>query len=355
MRASTLFGVTLAVLLGLAVVVGAKVTGFLDKQAAQPKRENPIQVLVAGQNLFDGTTCQAYMTRVRNLTDEEMVHYNTNRGKYLPPIPQWADFRVLRASVAANEPLLKEHFQDLEIPKGIAKRLEPNMRAVNIVLPKDRAGAGLIQIDDRVDVYLTTTICADPRCSNPRSATAPIAKGLRVLVKRDNLWTMMAPVSDQATYILQANPYRAALLEYSKLKGILTLVPTPASIPGKNGKDPHPMRDPQDNEFKDEDQRLQAFMAGEITVGDPDLERIFRLKAVPKTQVALGEQPFVVDRIGGVSRLKPFVVENPAADGSESSAGAASSLMADGSLGYSFFSPAEASSAARKRCPTCPR
>src|SRR4029077_19835034 len=91
--------------------------------------------------------------------------------------------------------------------------LGPGMKAVNVKLPRDRAGGGLIRKDDRVDVYLTSTITNG---MTAETMTAPLAMGLRVVIKRDSIWTGMRgdDESKPIPFTLEANAYRAALIEY---------------------------------------------------------------------------------------------------------------------------------------------
>src|SRR5262245_3572138 len=105
MRASTLFGITIAGLLGLGVVVGAKYAGFFEPRGTPVAQEPPIKVLVARQNLFEGTTTTPAEVMVRDLRPEEKADYERNRNKYLPALPAAAHMRVLARSVGADRPL----------------------------------------------------------------------------------------------------------------------------------------------------------------------------------------------------------------------------------------------------------
>src|SRR5262245_46752251 len=166
MRASTLFGITIAGLLGLGVVVGAKYAGFFEPRGTQTAQEPPIKVLVARQNLFEGTTTTPAEVMVRDLREDEKQEYFSpaNKGKYLPALPAAAHMRVLARSVSADQPLKLEDYQDLKLPAAVQDRLGKDMRAVNVVIPKEKAAGGLIQKDEYVDVYLTTVVCSDRNC-----------------------------------------------------------------------------------------------------------------------------------------------------------------------------------------------
>lgn len=294
MRPSTLFGLAGALFLFLIVFVGAKYSGLFDSPAAA--KETPIQVLVAKSNLFEGTTTTSNDVMVRALNQDELDYYQRNKDKFMPATVAAAHMRILARSVPANEPLLKEYFLDQTIPDTVSQRLAPGMRAVNVVVPKERAGGGMLRLGERVDVLLTSNIAAGDSASS--SGTAPIARNLKVIVKRDNLWTVMAPipVDRPVTFTLEANPYRAALIEFAKHRGMLTLVPSAtAGAPRTTSKS---FSDPDSKEYRDEDERVRGINSGEVTVGDADLERIFNLKPLARRV-----PPLRIDRFTGVTYI----------------------------------------------------
>jgi Flp pilus assembly protein CpaB len=217
-------------------------------------------------------------------------------------MPQAAEMRILAKNVAADQPILKDDLLDQAIPAAINLRLSPHMRAVNVSMPKERAAGGLIQLGEHVDVYLTTSICLDSACKTQSTRTAMIARDLRVIVKRNNLWTVMAVVPDDQPvhFTLEANPYRAALIEFSRQKGQLTLIPTPSpqEKPGTRSKSEGAVSfsDPDSREYRDEDARVASFNAGELIVGEKDLERIFGVKPLPTPP-----PPVSVEQYSGVA------------------------------------------------------
>lgn len=274
MRASTLFGLTIAILIGMAVVFGVKSAGFFDrKQTPAPPPDRP-RILVAAKNLYEGIHASPADVTVRAVEDHEMDQYIKNKHKYMPVVPAAVDLREIARNIPANEPLLKEHFKDLGLPDPYSMVLEPMHRAVNLQLPKDRAGAGLIRKNDTVDVYLTTTVCADQSCRHPMTLTAPIALGLKVVFKRDSLFNQMKPNPEGLfSLVLQARPYRAALIEFAKNKGMITVVPT--------GPDNKKKAFVFVNEGKEEERRDIEQLQGK-PISDIDLEEIFRLQPIPR-------------------------------------------------------------------------
>jgi Flp pilus assembly protein CpaB len=346
MKATYLFAITISVLLGLTVVAAAKYTGvFEPRKPPEEKKEEPIQILVARQNLFEGVTLMASQVRVRAIRPDELPHYLANKEKYLPPLTEAGHMRVMARNVGADRPLLKEDLQDQTLPDRLALRLDPGMRAVNVVVPKERAGGGLIQLGEHVDVLLTTIVFQGGHSEDALTLTAPIARDLKVIVKRNNLWTVMAPPDDgPVQFTLQANPYRAALINFAQQKGMLTLevVPNQPLKGFSNGVSSAgaSFADPDSAEYREEDKRVAGILSGELTVGDQDLERIFRLRARP--QAPIPAQPIKVTRFSG-NALMGVTVFNP--DGSvakqldASGAVSYSPATQGGGFGYQFVSP----------------
>ena len=73
MRASTLFALTIAVLIGLGVAIAARMSGYFNttKTVETPAKKQEVQVLVAARNLFAGDLIDSGTVRVRALRPEE--------------------------------------------------------------------------------------------------------------------------------------------------------------------------------------------------------------------------------------------------------------------------------------------
>ncbi|HEV3205061.1 MAG TPA: Flp pilus assembly protein CpaB, partial [Gemmataceae bacterium] len=231
MRASTFFALFIAILLGLAALAAARYFGWLQtttttvvQRDVPPKPEYP-KVLVAKKNLYEGIAMTSADVQVRELTKAEYENeYKNNPDRYLPPTVEAAVLRVMNTNLGAGHILLKEHLDPQGIPPGLPERITPKMLAINVSIPKERAAGGLIRKDDYVDVFMTTAISGDKNNPLATSKTACIANNLCVILKRDNLWTMLVPVPENKPlqFTLEANPYRAALIDYAKDKGLLT-------------------------------------------------------------------------------------------------------------------------------------
>lgn len=286
MKASTLFAITIAVFLGLTVVAAAKYSGIFSAKPPVPEPPAPqYKVLVAARNLFESYVIQPDDVRVRDMTDEEETVYLDNKDQFLPAQVAAGVLRVLNRSVEADQPILRDYVDDINLPQAINRRLSSSsMRAVNVSVPIERAAGGLIQRGEYVDVYLTTRISVAGRPENSTTETAAIARKLKVIVKRNMLWNALGAIDPKKPidYTLEANVYRAALIEFAKTKGALTLVPTAEPQETSDSASPSVVSpthsDPASKEYQNEDERVEAFLRGELAVGEADLERIFNLK-----------------------------------------------------------------------------
>lgn len=194
-------------------------------------------------------------------------------------------------------------------PDPLNMRLLPNMRAVNISVPKEQSAGGLIQEGEWVDVFLTTSITAGER---ETTSTAPLATALRVIAKRNALWRVLAPLPDNkpVNFTIEANPYRAALIEFGKSKGNLTLVPLSASeqksleerrtkllAVGNDKLLPVSFGPLAPVEMAEEEARIDSFTRGDAPVGTADLVRIYGLSTPPPPS-----DPVMIERFNGLSR-----------------------------------------------------
>jgi Flp pilus assembly protein CpaB len=329
MRASTLVGLAIALFLGAVAVVAVRTSGIFNPTQVVATKEEPVMVLVARRNIFADTAATTADVMLRPATPEEIAFLanKDNRKKVLPANLEAASYRIANRHISVDELLKWEFFEDQSIPDSPTKRLAPGMRSVNVVVPKDRAASGLLRVGEYVDVFLTTTICTDPKCLSPRTATAPLAMHLKVVIKRDTIWTVMAPVPEDmpVSYILEANPYRAALIELAKTKGKITLIPT-----ANNVKNPAVMA------AMDDTSRVAAFLTGEASVTEQDLERIFNLKPYQTP-----EPPLAIEHYKGVEYVGTSVMDKTYGRN-----------VPTRSAGYNFFVPITAGKA-NEDCPNC--
>jgi len=321
MRASTVFALALALLLGLAAAAGAKYAGLFEKKAAPAavvEKAVPTKVLVARMNLFEDVTVTADQVGVRELSPTEEAALQASMGgngnprwkeKLMPALTSAAHFRVAKGNIPADRILMKDDFTDQMLPEELSKRLEPNTRAVNVSLPKDKVAGGVIRVGEYVDVLLTTKVGIGNR---EELRTANIARGCKVVMKRNTPWALMVADPDDKPlhFTLQANPYRAALIEYGQTHGQLSLMPAPASAKIGNGT----FSDPTSAEYATEDQRVEKMMQGVLAIGDEDLIRVFKI-IQPKAPApaAPAVPPVVIYHLSGVNDAGKTVIPAPVA------------------------------------------
>jgi Flp pilus assembly protein CpaB len=290
MRASTIFALSVAILLGLGVAVAAKLTGYFTQPTVAAEKKADIQVLVAARNLFAGDVIDPNGTRVRSLTAGELEHYQKYKDQYLPAVASAAFLRVPNKNIEADRPILRGDLEEMVKPKPLNTRLLPDMRAANLSLTKDQSAGGLIQVGEWVDVLLTSRIDGPGGHS---TRTANLIPRVRVIAKRNSLWSVFAPLPERkpVEFTLEVNAYRAELLEFARTKGDLSLALLPASEQKKLEKrrdeaikqvafvpTPRHFMEPALSEAEDEDQRIVAVQKGELAVSEADLVRVFGLR-----------------------------------------------------------------------------
>ncbi|HVK08627.1 MAG TPA: Flp pilus assembly protein CpaB [Gemmataceae bacterium] len=286
MKATTLFTLTIALVLGLGAAATAKYFGFFEPKAVaaveKPPEKPPVLLLVAGTNLFKGHALSAGSVKVRPARPEELADYNLNAKDYLPPVVNAADFRIMADHLEADKPLKVKHLEPQEF-ESLEKRISPYMRAVNLDVPKVRCAGGSLVRDDRVDVLLTTLVATGPAGAGPNTVphmqTQCIARDCRIVMKRNQLLTSLQTNPDVVPYTLEANPYRAALITHADHHGLISLVPrakNKAEMPVTPVGRPT-FADEESEEYKDEDTRVAGVEKATYPVGDKDLVRLFML------------------------------------------------------------------------------
>jgi Flp pilus assembly protein CpaB len=279
-------------LMGLGATAAGKAMGLFGT----PAKEAPAlpQVLVAAKTIFKDTLIETSFVTVRDVSEAELADYNSNRSQYLPPMADAVFQRIAAKNIEAGQVIKRSDLVDINRPDPLAERLLPQMRAVNVSVKKERSAGGLIQTGEWVDVTLTTSFSIPEGV--PGNRTVLLARNVRVIAKRNSLWPVFRPLPEDQPidFTLEANPYRAALIEFARDRGFLSLTPLPESRQKalekardeslKSGK--ITFSDPESKELKDEDERVAAFNRGDLTVGEPDLLRILSL-SLPKPPVSL--------------------------------------------------------------------
>lgn len=311
MRASTLFAITLSVLLGLGAVAGARYAGLFDKAEPPPQaveKDPTIRVLVPVHTLTEGFAVkpESVVIRELKLTGEDAKRFREDQNrfmsKYITGSVNAITMRIPKRTILADTPLLREYFEEPSLPPRIQERLEPGMRAVNVSVNKAKAAGGGIGVGDYVEVWLTSKLALqDGKSSKPTVLSACLAKPCKVIAKRNTLWPLLAadPDDKPIPFTLQANPYRAALIEFAAQQGEITLRPT--EPPAMRGTGVY--ADLNSPEYLDEDKRVSQILNSTYTIGDKDLMRVFNIK--PPTPEPPPPPPIVTRRWFGGSMAPP--------------------------------------------------
>jgi hypothetical protein len=219
----------------------------------------------------------------------------------MAPLTSAAHLRTPLKNILADEILFEKDFAPAVLPDELTKQLDPNTRAVNVAVMKDKCAGGTIRIGEFVDVILTTKISYDDPVKE-ELRTACVARACKVVMKRNTPWQIMAadPDDKPVHFTLQANPYRAALIEYAQSFGQISLqpVPTPAKSNGS-------FTDLSSPEYAVEDKRVEEITQGTRLIGTEDLVRIFKIP--PPSPKPLPPQPVVIQHLTGVQQASPTV------------------------------------------------
>jgi Flp pilus assembly protein CpaB len=327
--------------------------GYFNKPPAEPPppKKAEIQVLVAAHNLFAGDVIDSNGIRVRVLRPEEEAHYQGHKDQYLPPVVSAGWLRVTNKNIEADQPILRDSLKEMRKPEPLNTRLLPDMRAIDISVPKERSAGGLIQVGEWVEIHLTSSVESN---GSTTTRTAILAPRSRVIAKRDTLWDVFAPLPDDKPvhFTLEVSAYRAAVVEYSRNKGYFSLVPLPMSEQRRldeqreqklkqvaQGIAPAAI-DAKGPAVAEDDTGADANR--DLVVTEADLVRLFGL-----TSPAPPLSTITIDRISGVHRVEPAAFTSDGTPTSNSSAPGAQ--------------PARAAAAAKaairfsqpKDCPTC--
>jgi Flp pilus assembly protein CpaB len=325
MRGSILAVLAIAILAGLGTVAGVRYLGLLNPppvpepppppppvvEAPPPPPPVP-QILVSARNVYPGEVLEPEYLQVRPLRPEEKSDYEKNKADYLPANPSVFYFRFLAKEVPTDQPL---RFSDLAPPKpmeALHSRLFPGTRALSVSIPKHRSAGGLIQVGDWVDVYLTTEV---RRSDSPTKSpyTALLIPHALVVAKRDTLYPLRRPLppGEPIEFMLATNPYRAALLEYGRTIGQLSLVPVAEAekrrldeLREQASDDPSitvaaTFAPPGSPEYKAEVDRIRAYENGVLSIGSDELAGLLKLPPIPTSVPA---PPKTIEIYSGVSR-----------------------------------------------------
>ncbi len=288
MRASTLFAIIVALLIGLGAAAAAKTFGLFDRKVEEApvvieQRRAVTNVLVAAVNLYPDIYVTANQVVVRELRADEAAFYEANKSKLLPAVPSSAHLRKPKKNILADTILTTDLLEDASIPAPWSNSLPADYRAVNVAVSKQNSAGGVLRVGEIVDVLLTSQVSVVGKGTELRTAT--IARGCKIIMKRDNIFTVLRsdPSDKPLEFTLQANTYRASLIEFSKYKGVVSLQPAPG---------PGMMMTTMEDQMK-----ITEMNQGNYAVGDKDLIPVFNVTpqtpaiAPDQTRILLGSSP----------------------------------------------------------------
>ncbi len=330
MRGSLLAVVAVAVVLGLGVVALVRAAGWLDRPAAPPPPPQPVVVapppppvqplvLVARRPMYSGDMVDAESLALRALRADEAKDYDANKADYLVSVES-AFLRDLARDISADTPLRKADLAPVQKPEPLNARLAPGTRAIDLAVPKELAAGGLIAVGDWVDVLVLTDVSrTDSPARVPQSGV--VVQAAPIVAKRSSLFSVFsAPKAGPIGHMVAVNPYRAALLEYARSVGTISLVPVSAAekrrldtIKTRATTNPTaaaaaavPFAEPGSPEFRDEVERIEKYNRGELAVGRADLARVLQLAPpAPRTPAVQ------IEIIRGTARAGTATFEPP--------------------------------------------
>lgn len=328
MRISFLLVLALALLVGLGVVFAIKTLGLLSPATPPPPPPTsapPVRaplVLVPQRPLFPGDAILPGDLGAREMNEAEFEDFKKNKDNYLPPNSASAHYRFVKEAHAANEPLLKSHLEPIRKPTPLNQRLLPGTRAVNLTVTKNQSAGSLIQHGDWVDVYLTTNVGVQKTdgvlLRTPELRTALIARNVHVIAKRDSLYDLYYPQrSNEISYTLAMNPYRAALFDYARGLGTITLEPVSQAERvklDKEASDPATavyatVGDTKTEQGMAEAERIKNFEASGQSIGPADLAAAMQLPVLPPITITRAKPPVEIETMFGTGKPSMYVFQ----------------------------------------------
>jgi Flp pilus assembly protein CpaB len=200
-------------LFGAAWVSALLLTWFYYANAAAPKQEKTLRVVVASHDMPIGTLLRKSDLKIVNYPEKDVPK------KALFAI-QEAENRVVMVPMNTNEPMLQGKLSDTSSPEGVASTIPKGYRAVSVQITDVSGVAGLILPGSTVDVLFTRP------GSMAEATTSMILQNVRVLssgrtIQNGQAVDPRAPKSPTVTLVLK--PEDAQKLELAKNEGRIGL------------------------------------------------------------------------------------------------------------------------------------
>ncbi len=293
-RAGTVFALTLALVAGLVLATMVKL--FVWDRKPQPVAEAPrYKVTVAAVNILDKQqVTQAHLKTVTVPREkyDEYLKLAKEMGTKLLEGNQPLNRTTLKP-IPAEEPLFENQFEPLGYPESVKERLAEGKRAVLIEVP---ARAAMVQVGDVVDVLCTVSNRTPAFGGDNGSATATMAKNLRVIARFNTTRTAATPPpGEYRSYTLEVDPWQFAAIELAKsVGGVFAL-----SVESKaGGAPPDAVLGASTGPVEESPSKIveaRFNTTGRVTVAD--LATLFGIDDQPVA--------FRMERLAGNSRLAP--------------------------------------------------
>jgi Flp pilus assembly protein CpaB len=217
--ASTVFGLTLALIVGLALATAVKLF-ILDRRAKAAPAEAPkVKLTVAAVNILDKQQVASSNLKTIQVSRERYDEYLA-RARELGTKLLEGNQPVNRTTikpVPAEEPFYENQFEPLGYPESLKERLADGKRAVIVEVPSKQA---MVQVGDRVDLLCTLSNETPAFGTVNGSATAALAKDVRVVARFNTTRTAaQPPTGNNRTYTLEVEPWQFAAVELAKAVG----------------------------------------------------------------------------------------------------------------------------------------
>jgi Flp pilus assembly protein CpaB len=268
--------------------------------------------------MFEGQFITGVDIGRRVLTEAELKHYNEHKDQYFTD-PYEVFGRYIARTVAGGKPLQRDDLKPPMMPSPLNEHLLPGTRAIDINVTKQDSAGWLLSTGDWVDVHVITNVSRTDDPTAVRRAGVVVRNAL-IVARRDSLVPLNTPYgkSEYFAYTLSMNPYRAALLEYVRTLGDITLEPVSKEekvrldkLRKEAGDDLTKIAlitvgDPNTREGMEEASRLEQFAINRgLSIGTDDMMKVLQLRPIEPPTVFI--PPVVkVEMFTGTQQHAPY-------------------------------------------------
>lgn len=213
--ASTVFGITLAVIAGLIAAWVVKKVVLDPKQKVVAAPPETVKVTVAAENLTDKMYIQAKHLKKVTMSKADYDRWlakakerQTDLLKGNQPLG-----RVTKVPLRAEEPIFEADLDPNTYPPSVGELIGPGKRGVIVEVPWKNT---MLQVGDHVDVMCTLSNDS-PLFGKGKTATARIAEDAKVVARFNSTRKGQLPAPGKLrTFTLEVTPRRYAMIELAK-------------------------------------------------------------------------------------------------------------------------------------------